>query len=266
MYTYSQRYRELYEHYFSNDTFLEMLYDVGQILKRRRILHLAGNVNGKNVLDLGCGVGDSAYVLAKNGRVVTCIDISFNSLRIAKGYLTDDNLEANFLVGDAQYLPFRESCFDVIVCTGVLEHLPNDDICVSEMKRVLRHLGLVIITVPHKLFKPAEAWHHLRHYDAIDIHKLLRCHGFNIDTLFFSGRFVNFVWIKIIRNVLILFYRLTGRLIYGKPYPWYKSKSYRQCILRLLVKFFVIDDWLAKGFSGHGMKPIELLVKATKAE
>ncbi len=49
-------------------------------------------------------------------------------------------------VGDAHALPFSDNSFDKILCTEVLEHLHTPDLAISEMKRVLRPSGLLILT------------------------------------------------------------------------------------------------------------------------
>ena len=50
------------------------------------------------------------------------------------------------VVGDAHGLPFEDEKFDIILCTEVLEHLHSPEIAVSEMKRVLRPGGKLILT------------------------------------------------------------------------------------------------------------------------
>jgi len=50
------------------------------------------------------------------------------------------------VVGDAHHLPFENEKFDVILCTEVLEHLHSPEIAISEMERVLKKGGKLILT------------------------------------------------------------------------------------------------------------------------
>jgi len=52
------------------------------------------------------------------------------------------------VVSDGQKLSFKDNSFDAVVCHQVLEHVPNADMAISEMYRVLKPGGKVIITVP----------------------------------------------------------------------------------------------------------------------
>jgi len=50
--------------------------------------------------------------------------------------------------GDGTRLPFRSGSFDTVLCTEVLEHLPDPDLCVREMARVVKPGGRLLVTVP----------------------------------------------------------------------------------------------------------------------
>ena len=54
----------------------------------------------------------------------------------------------HFVLGDAARLPFRTSSFDLVVCSDVLEHIPNDGEVVKEISRTLVDKGIGIFTVP----------------------------------------------------------------------------------------------------------------------
>lgn len=53
----------------------------------------------------------------------------------------------------AEYLPFRERCFDTVFCSEVLEHVEDDVKTVGEMKRVLRNSGLLIASTPNSVVR-----------------------------------------------------------------------------------------------------------------
>jgi SAM-dependent methyltransferase len=51
-------------------------------------------------------------------------------------------------IADAQSLPFASACFDLAICYHVFEHLPNDRLAMSELRRVLKPQALLLASVP----------------------------------------------------------------------------------------------------------------------
>ena len=64
------------------------------------------------------------------------------------GELAPASLHANVVQGDALHLPFPDGSFDRVICSEVLEHIPNDVAVMRELARVLRPGGTMAITVP----------------------------------------------------------------------------------------------------------------------
>lgn len=50
---------------------------------------------------------------------------------------------------DLADLPFEDACFDLVICSHVLEHLPDDRPALAELSRVLRHGGRALLMVPY---------------------------------------------------------------------------------------------------------------------
>lgn len=98
-----------------------------------------------NVLFLGCGQGDELSLIVEGNVLVIGLDISRTGLQKAKA----KNPNFIFIQGDAHYLPFRKKLFDIVICSEVLEHLPNTEKCISEIHRVLGEQGIFILTVPN---------------------------------------------------------------------------------------------------------------------
>ena len=111
---------------------------------------------GARVLDLGCGEGRHAHGLHLRGDVeVIGLDMDLASIRKAREGLgmlppreTGAPLTA-FLAGDATRLPFADDQFDAVICSEVLEHLPDYRAALREIRRVLRPGGMFCATVPH---------------------------------------------------------------------------------------------------------------------
>jgi len=104
------------------------------------ISNLVGNVRGKNILDVGCGKGRFSKWLIANGALVTGIELSNNLLKEAQ------NISGGtFLEGSATHLNFEDETFDCVICIEVLEHIPDTQKAVSEMCRVLKKGGKILI-------------------------------------------------------------------------------------------------------------------------
>src|SRR5665213_20156 len=112
---------------------------------------------GDKVLDLGCGFGRHAFEAARCGANVVALDAGRDEVEgvaatfaamVEAGELAEGSLHANVVQGDALHLPFPDATFDRVVCSEVLEHIPDDLAAMSELTRVLRPGGTMAITVP----------------------------------------------------------------------------------------------------------------------
>ena len=102
-------------------------------------------------LDAGCGTGTLARWLAEQGCQVEAVDAAPEMLRVAQEVAS----EAPGLppitfqhVETVEALPFPANCFDGILCSSVLEYVPNPHACLDELGRVLRPNGVLLISVP----------------------------------------------------------------------------------------------------------------------
>lgn len=116
-----------------------------------------GLKDGMRVLDLGCGEGrhlHAMYFLAKVHAVG--VDLGFDDVvHTRKGFEDHpdpDGGEKRFSlsVGNALELPFGDDCFDVIVCSEVLEHIPDYQQAISEVQRILKPGGTLAVSVPRR--------------------------------------------------------------------------------------------------------------------
>ncbi|HDH96829.1 MAG TPA: class I SAM-dependent methyltransferase, partial [Proteobacteria bacterium] len=113
-----------------------------------RYLYAAEFVEDKVVLDLGCGCGYGTYELAEAGaRLAVGIDNSDEAIRYARSRYR--HRRSFFAVADALELPFGDDSFDVIVCMEVLEHLEDQKALLSEIARVLKGDGILLISTPN---------------------------------------------------------------------------------------------------------------------
>ncbi len=94
------------------------------------------------ILEVGCGTGFVSLYLAKRGYNPVCLDINKSILKVAEGNFKKEGVKGQFVVGDAEKLPFPNSSFDIVTSFGLLEHFDNPKKAISEMIRVLKPGGL----------------------------------------------------------------------------------------------------------------------------
>lgn len=98
------------------------------------------------VLDLGCGPGSLVpYLQEIPGVRLTGVDLSPEMVRYAKAHHPD----VEFHVGDAEAIPFENDAFDVVLCSGMLHHLPRLDVALQEIGRILKPGGLLVAREPN---------------------------------------------------------------------------------------------------------------------
>lgn len=98
-----------------------------------------------SILDLGCGTGEAAEFLAKQGYKVTGIDINLDAINLNK----IKSSKIKYLVGDiTKKLPFKNDFFDGIIISFVLVNLISLSIrkkLIMELKRILKSNGVIWI-------------------------------------------------------------------------------------------------------------------------
>ncbi len=112
----------------------------------REILHRLVPGEGENILDAACGYGLLSVKIARTGADVSGIDISMDALRAAA--LTSNVLRVfcGLSRQDAHSLAFPTNTFDKVVSSSALEHFGRDDIALSELERVLKPGGVLVLT------------------------------------------------------------------------------------------------------------------------
>jgi SAM-dependent methyltransferase len=83
------------------------------------------------------------------------------------------------VVADVTRIPFADRSFDSALCTEVLEHLPEPDRCLAEIRRVVKPGGAVFFTVPMTMYTHSEPYDFYR-FTEYGLRYLLEKHGFEI--------------------------------------------------------------------------------------
>ncbi len=111
---------------------------------------------GRRILDIGCGSGRHTSAVSRfAGVVVIGSDIDLRRLAevreridMEKNYSTFQAKRCDLVASDICSLPFGNECFDLIICSEVLEHVADYVRGISELKRVLKSGGNLVLSVP----------------------------------------------------------------------------------------------------------------------
>ena len=110
----------------------------------------------KNGIDLGCS-GNSFLYFLENFSHKSFLDIAHLPLKqysqkIFKKLKSGDFVQIfHPLCGDITRLPYRNNSFNFVSALDVLEHIKNDELAVSEISRILKKNGLLILSVPNRM-------------------------------------------------------------------------------------------------------------------
>lgn len=159
-------------------------------LRVKSLLREAGDLRGRLVLDVGCEAGYVSSRFLRRGARVVGFDICVPALHIFR-----KRLGVTPIMAFSQKMPFRDSSFDIVVCTEVIEHMPMLDECIKEMHRVLKPGGRLLLTFPNeglrKKFYPL-----IKLFSGIntDVEEHVTLFDYNRDEVY--AKFANFLKLK----------------------------------------------------------------------
>ncbi len=132
--------------YFEFQAEIGLTKHIGGITATNELIKLCRIKKGSKVLEVGCGIGLTSVYLAKKGCMVTGVDISKAMIRKAKEKAEQKKVKVEFMVADAQKLPFRKNVFDAVICESVMAFVPDNKKAMKEFARVAKPGGYVGIT------------------------------------------------------------------------------------------------------------------------
>lgn len=115
----------------------------------KKIVGCLLNSDGKILLDTGAGTGRITIWLAEKGFEVVGVDISKEMLKKAKGKTQGLSKNIHLVLGDIHFFPFKKGIFDSCLCINVVNHIPEIDRFLKEVKYVIRPRGFFIVNFPN---------------------------------------------------------------------------------------------------------------------
>lgn len=129
----------------SNDFYAEL-----EAIRKERLDYLPriidfSSYKGKRVLDVGCRIGLDLARFAEKGAIVTGIDLAPTSIETAREYFKLKDLQGEFIIMNGEELQFEDQSFDLVYAHGVIQYTVNPKRMISEMHRVLRTGGELVL-------------------------------------------------------------------------------------------------------------------------
>jgi SAM-dependent methyltransferase len=174
------------------------------VSRMEQVMRLAGPVDGRRVLDVGAASGDYVRALAARGAAVAAVDLSPGMVRRARARSREEVWPGvlGFGVAEGARLPFAGARFDLALCIGVIDYVPEPAPLLQSLARVLRPGGALIITSPNPdalavrtellVNRIANAVRRrtplsLRRYTPADLDRHITASGFRLDASAASG-------------------------------------------------------------------------------
>ena len=146
-----QQWYQQFDEEITEKTILQHLDEMEVVFNHRSLLPVIelkkAEINGKNILEIGCGGGGHSLYFKRYGAAVTAVDITPERIISAakKLRLLHSKCPEMCYLADAENLPFEDSTFDIVYSNGVLHHSESVEKCMSEVHRVLKKEGDAVI-------------------------------------------------------------------------------------------------------------------------
>jgi ubiquinone/menaquinone biosynthesis C-methylase UbiE len=102
-----------------------------------------------DVLDIGCGTGTFAAMLASTSLPARIIGLDYSPAmcRMANAKIpeSDESGQVTFVSADSEHTPFEDGSFDAVTCSNSFHHYPHQQLVVNEMRRILRPGGRLML-------------------------------------------------------------------------------------------------------------------------
>ncbi len=145
---------------------------------------------GAKVLDVGCGVGYGArHLVEKGARSVKAIDIAAEAIEHARHAFAHPNIDYDIL--SASDMDF-EQAFDVVTCFELIEHVADQERVIANIRRALRHDGVLLISTPRP-HESARSEFHVNELRLDELCIILERYFTSVTPYFESNYFTSFI-------------------------------------------------------------------------
>jgi 2-polyprenyl-6-hydroxyphenyl methylase/3-demethylubiquinone-9 3-methyltransferase len=136
-----EKFQSLASRWWDQESEFKPLHDINP-LRAEYIDQHSGGIEGKKILDIGCGGGILSEALAKKGALVTGIDMAELSLKVAKMHLHESKLEIDYQLSTAEEFADNHAAeYDIVACLEMLEHVPDPSSVVQAASKLLKADG-----------------------------------------------------------------------------------------------------------------------------
>jgi SAM-dependent methyltransferase len=149
--------------------------------ENRFIMRQMGDIQGKFLLDLGCGAGENSVYFAKKGAHCVAADYSPGMVDVALKLAAANGVQIEGHTANAMDLDFPDNTFDLVYASNLLHHIPNPRIALKEMHRVLKPGGKACF------------WDPLRHNPVINVYRRIATEVRTEDEMPLDINIVNYV-------------------------------------------------------------------------
>ncbi|MCY4178602.1 MAG: bifunctional 2-polyprenyl-6-hydroxyphenol methylase/3-demethylubiquinol 3-O-methyltransferase UbiG [Endozoicomonadaceae bacterium] len=149
-----KKFEALASRWWDKNSEFKPLHDINPL--RLNYIDEKSRLNGKTVLDVGCGGGILSEAMAIRGACVTGIDMGEAPLKVAKLHSLDSGVSVNYRQITAEALASEQpESFDIVTCLEMLEHVPQPAFIVEACAQLVKPGGHVFFST---INKTAKSW------------------------------------------------------------------------------------------------------------
>ena len=139
------KFSDLAHKWWDKNSEFKPLHDINPL--RLSYINDAASLNGKTVLDVGCGGGILSESMAQLGAKVTGIDLGEKSLKVAQLHSLESGVDVDYqLISVEKLAELQPFSFDVVTCLEMLEHVPNPASVVQACANLVKPDGHVFFS------------------------------------------------------------------------------------------------------------------------